>query len=153
MTMIGKKSLCIAVSLFLLSCGAVARAAACTENKDEDIRSEKIGYFTTEIGLSPSEAEKFWPVYNEAFEKKMAAIKKIVCLYKELKAISKDSAADKEKISAKTQEYLSALARINEIDREYLPAFQSILSPEKVARMYVAEESFRHRMFGKKSKK
>ena len=39
------------------------------EKKKEDIKAMKIGFITNELNLTPDEAQKFWPVYNE-FQKK-----------------------------------------------------------------------------------
>ena len=35
----------------------------------EKIKAEKISFFTEKLSLTPSEAQAFWPVYNE-FERK-----------------------------------------------------------------------------------
>jgi len=44
------------------------------KNQNDDIeklvQSQKIAFFTDKIGLTPEEAEKFWPIYNEYWEKK-----------------------------------------------------------------------------------
>ena len=31
----------------------------------ERVKAAKVAYLTRELGLSPQEAERFWPVYNE----------------------------------------------------------------------------------------
>ena len=35
------------------------------ENRREEIESFRIAYFTKQLNLTPEEAKKFWPVYNE----------------------------------------------------------------------------------------
>src|SRR6056297_4259926 len=39
-------------------------------SKEQQIKDQKIAFFTDKIGLTPEEAEKFWPIYNEYWEKK-----------------------------------------------------------------------------------
>ena len=46
-----------------------AKAADAGEDWKEKIQSEKIAFLTTEIGLTPEEAQAFWPVYNQALIK------------------------------------------------------------------------------------
>ena len=38
------------------------------------MKSEKIGFLTSEMGLTPEEAQVFWPIYNKAEQEKMAAM-------------------------------------------------------------------------------
>ena len=66
------------------------------------MRSEKIAFLTSEIGLTPEEAQAFWPIYNKAEAESSAAFVKYVAQYKK------------------------------------------ILSAEKVAKLFVAEERFRN---------
>ena len=44
------------------------------KEKREQIKTMKIAFLTSELDLSVSEAEKFWPVYN-AFEEKEFELK------------------------------------------------------------------------------
>lgn len=140
--MMNRFLLTISAALMLAASAASAANDSCTDGKDDHKKSEKIAYLTSEIDLTPEEAEKFWPVYNEAFKSRKAAIKRVVCIYKELKKLSNEGASE-EQLKAKTEEYIEALGLISEVDRQYLPRFQSILPPEKVARYYIAIEAFR----------
>ena len=38
---------------------------AYAELPQERVKAAKVAYLTRELGLSPQEAERFWPVYNE----------------------------------------------------------------------------------------
>ena len=40
-----------------------------SEEKRKEIESQKIAFFTKELDLSPEEAVKFWPLYNEMGKK------------------------------------------------------------------------------------
>lgn len=40
------------------------------KDKREQLQAAKIGFITTQIDLTPNQAEKFWPLYNEYSEAK-----------------------------------------------------------------------------------
>jgi len=46
----------------------------------ERLKSMKVAYITQELNLTPAEAEKFWPVYNEKY-KKVLPIKTVARYY------------------------------------------------------------------------
>lgn len=45
-----------------------------SQDKHEQITSLKIAHLTTQLNLSDTEAEKFWPIYN-AYDKKMGELR------------------------------------------------------------------------------
>ncbi len=114
----------------------------------EKMKAEKIAFFTSEIGLSSEDAEKFWPTYNEAEKARRKAFKAVGEAYKALEtAIGEGNGVD-EKLDA----YLKAKKASDAVDEEYLPKFRKVLSAEQVAKVYLAEEKFRrqqiHRIHG-----
>ena len=50
------------------------------KEKREQIKTMKIAFLTTELDLSSTEAEKFWPIYN-TFEEKEFELKHLKLLY------------------------------------------------------------------------
>jgi hypothetical protein len=50
----------IIIILFFISAGLFAQP-----DRHEKIRTLKIAYITQELSLTSSEAEKFWPIYND----------------------------------------------------------------------------------------
>ena len=48
--------------------------------------SEKIAFLTTAIGLTPGEAQAFWPVYNQMWEERGKAQFNVMKAYKALEA-------------------------------------------------------------------
>ena len=114
----------------------------------EKMKAEKIAFFTSELGLTSAEAERFWPVYHEAEKARREAYKGVGKAYREL-----DTALSEGKdVEAKLQAYLEAQKAAQEIDESYLPKFRQVLSVEQVARLFLAEEKFRrqqiHRFHG-----
>ena len=114
----------------------------------EKMKAEKIAFFTSEIGLSSEDAEKFWPIYNEAEKARRKAFKTVGEAYKALETAINEGKGVDEKLDA----YLKAKKASDAVDEEYLPKFRKVLSAEQVAKVYLAEEKFRrqqiHRIHG-----
>ena len=110
------------------------------------MRSEKIGFITAEVGLTPEEAQNFWPVYNKAEEEKGAAMFKVMSAYGELQKAFHEGKGDFSKI---LDEYLKANTLQAEIDLKYAKEYRKVLSEEKVAKLYLAEEKFRREQINK----
>ncbi len=110
------------------------------DEKREQIRAHKVAFISTELNLTTSEAEKFWPVYNE-YEKKLTAKREAKRkLMKELKAISDLSA---EAAYEKMEQLLKIEEEEVALRSEYLVKFATVLDKKKAARVFIAEEKFK----------
>ena len=113
------------------------------QNWHEKMMSEKIGYLTTKLELTPEEAQAFWPVYNQIAEKNKAANKAVSASYKALtKALEEGTASDKE-IDKLLDEYLAAKQAQKEKGKGDVAKYRKVLPSHKVAKLYVAEEDYR----------
>ena len=108
----------------------------------ERMQSEKIAFLTMEIGLTPDEAQKFWPIYNQVSEELDKAMHETFASYMELEKALNENKADKE-ISKCLDKYLDALEKQNEIRDDSVEKYRKILTDKKVAKIFVAEEKFR----------
>ena len=64
-------------------------------NWQERMMSEKIAFFTSELDLTPEEAQAFWPLYNKISKEKMESQKAMMTSYHALlKAL--ETGSDKE---------------------------------------------------------
>lgn len=106
------------------------------------LKSEKIAYLTTAMGLTPEEAQKFWPLYNQAEAESGKATSESMAAYVELSKAVKEGKSEKE-IEALVNRYIKAEAATRAIDQKYAPQYMRILSAEKVAKLFVGEEEFR----------
>ena len=107
----------------------------------EQVQIERIAYFTEKIGLTPEEAQLFWPIYNEMDNKRTA-------LFEEKAAILKVFMDNPKGMNDKQiNEQLNRLADINKQEGalygEYDAKFRKVMSAQKVMNMYVAEMGFR----------
>lgn len=138
------------VVLLLLFLGGSYWSAFSQDNNDnkkdriERLKSKKVAFLTDKIDLSSSEAQKFWPVYND-FSDKMDELRhktkeNIINLYKSLDSLSE---AEKEAAIDRHIEYELDEA---ELEKEYHKKFKEVLSIEKVIQLYKAEHEFKKKM-------
>ena len=98
----------------------------------EKIRAAHAAYITERLELSPSEAEKFWPVYRE-YGKKRSDLRHP---WREARRNGADE---------KTLLDLDLKIKQQELDleKDYSERLQKIISPEKVLKLRQAEIDFR----------
>ena len=108
----------------------------------ERMQSGKIAFLTMEIGLTPEEAQNFWPIYNSVNEELDKATYNTVVAYMELEKALNYKKSDKE-VSKCLEKYLDAMESQNKIRTESVEKYKKILPERKVAKVFVAEEKFR----------
>ena len=113
----------------------------------ERVMSEKIAFLTTAIGLTPGEAQAFWPVYNQMWEERGKAQFNVMKAYKALEA-AVDGNKTKE-IPRLLDSYLDALSEKDRIEDSCDERYRKVLPTEKVAKLYVADEKFRRQQIHK----
>ncbi len=110
----------------------------------EEIQMQKIAFFTSELKLTPQEAEKFWPLYNELWEERDKARKETMSALKNLKAaLEAEPEKGDSEIKRLSEIYLANYAMEAELINEYFNKFQKILPIKKAAKILYAEEKFR----------
>jgi tRNA U34 5-carboxymethylaminomethyl modifying enzyme MnmG/GidA len=117
-----------------------AQAGARVQQKKENIEAQKVAYITKKIGLTADEAQKFWPVYNQAQKEKQ-----------EVRKLRRETTKDKKRIDemtdAEVQKAMDAIfvAKQKEldIDKTYHAKYLTILPAKKVGKLYQAEEEFK----------
>lgn len=106
--------------------------------------SYKIAFFTRRLNLTPAEAEKFWPVYNEYDNKRIKLQQERAATIRQVNQ-NENRMSDAELIKAADR--LVALqveeAALTEALHKRL---KEILPPVKVLRVYQAENMFRNQL-------
>ncbi len=113
------------------------------EVKREQIRAAKIAFISTELSLTPDEAQTFWPVYNQ-YEAEINSIRS------ERKGCHKEM-RDWESLSDERAYELFVLIfeaekKESEIRSVYLKKFSEILGQKKGAGVFMAEEKFKPKL-------
>lgn len=125
-----------------MTCMSVSAQAHRGEEWKEKMKAEKIAFLTLEVGLSPEEAQAFWPVYNQVEKERDEAMFAMIRAYKELSKAIEEKKSERE-ISSLLDIYLEAQKKLNDIENGIAARYKAVLPVEKVAKLYVAEEKFR----------
>ena len=116
----------------------------------ERIQVMKVGYITEKLDLSTTEAQQFWPIYNE-FDAKMEEIRRT------LRKMRKAESAIDEMTDAAVEKMINDHnnARQKELDilYEYNLKFKTVLPIKKVAKLYKAEHGFKRELLKKLNSK
>ena len=134
----------IIFSLFLSSFMLTSANAANNSQGDwkQRIMSEKIAFLTIEMGITPAEAQAFWPVYNQVDKERDQAMREVFQSFKALEDAVSAGKSEKE-ISKLLDTYLDALEQQGKIETQASAKYEKVLSVEKLAKLYVGEEKFR----------
>lgn len=116
------------------------------KDKKEQIRAMKVAFFTTELDLTSSEAEKFWPLYN-TFDDKQFELR-----HQKMKSYFKRMQGDNlDKISEKDATALLDQIQDNEDDlyslrKKFIQNVKEVLPPIKILKLKKAEENFNRKL-------
>lgn len=106
------------LTLFLLNINYFCYSQV--QNRKNNIEAIQIAYLTRELSLSPDEAQKFWPIYNE-YRDELLAVRK---------EVRDDEIMYEEKV-------------VN-IRKKYKTDFKKVLETDvRVNQVFLAEKSFR----------
>ena len=111
------------------------------QERRDNIEAMKVAFLTNKLDLSPEEAQKFWPVYNQFTEKMHELRRKRRQDEREMKT-GIDELSDKE-VEQMVDNEMSFREKELAIQKEYHTKFKSILPVKKVAKLYRAEEQFK----------
>jgi len=105
----------------------------------EKIQAARIAFITERLGLTPAEAEKFWPVYREFSMKRMEIKKQF-----EQKRNTPDPSKTTEQNEKENIEYgLQLRQKELDLEKEYSTKLLNVVPPQKVMALRGAEDDFR----------
>lgn len=102
------------------------------KQRSEQIESVKVAFITQKLDLNSSEAEKFWPVYNN--------------YQREMKVVFNARRAAKNDPDAKLDGELDIETRLLDTRKKYKQEFSKVIPSEKVSLFFQAEREFREQM-------
>ncbi|MCE2495639.1 MAG: hypothetical protein J4F31_03515 [Flavobacteriales bacterium] len=114
----------------------------------EKVEAKKIAFITERLDLSPEQAQKFWPVYNE-FQDKLNEARK------DQLEIIRPSRDEPNRTSQMSDEELAKMMEMRfdleqkelNLKVEYHKRFLKVLETRQVARLYTAEHEFKRFLF------
>ena len=116
-------------------------------DRHERIQAMKIAYITERLELSPAEAEKFWPVYNDYNSKKAKVLQ-------DIRRVRRHYIENHENMNEEEHlELLEKFIKLQKEDADLLPSYQEkfieVLPPKKVMKLYIAEIQFKNYLLQK----
>ncbi len=134
------------ILLFLLLSATIIAQDKNMKDKKEQIRTLKVAFLTTELNLTPQEAEKFWPIYNTFDDKqfdlrhrKMKAFKSKLNNDALSKMSDKDASTLLSQIESTDAELFNLRKKFNSNLKEILPAV-------KILKLKKSEEDFNRKL-------
>ena len=141
----------IIIILFFASTGLIAQP-----DRFEKIRTLKTAYITQELSLTPSEAEKFWPVYNEYDSKRTKLrLSEGREVASKLRDVTEDLTVEEANILI--DRWLQIESESLLLQQELISNLRKVLPPNKIIQLRKAENDFKRRLLkrykGKDKKK
>lgn len=125
--------------VFLLFSTLMVTAQDRSEHR-ERIKALKTAHITEGLNLTPEEAQKFWPVYNEFEERRRS-------LYRQERACVGDVAEmDEEAASQKLQEYVELEKQDYLLKKRYYEDLRKIFSAKRIMKLKQVEDEFNIKM-------
>jgi hypothetical protein len=133
----------ISVLLALALVAGMVKAQDKQEKKNghdwrERVRAEQVAFITNELDLSESEAQAFWPVYNEIQKQRREAFKAVGQAFAALQ-----EGAEEKDAAKLLDQYLAAKKAGEKIEADAVARYKKVLPVSKVAKLILAEEKFR----------
>ena len=115
-------------------------------DRQDKIYAAKVAFFTERLQLTPQEAEKFWPVYNDYQNRRDKIIqdRKNTTEYYIKNA---DNLSDKE-IDQILNDYISYQKKETALLENFNSQLKTILPERKVIKVYITEIQFRNYLLG-----
>ena len=131
--------------LFLVSFSFYAQNDK-ADDKREKIKAYKVSFLTTELELTSTEAEKFWPIYNTYDDKQYELRHNKMKTY--LRKLDDDNLS-----SLSEKEAAVLLSQIESTDKElyllrekYTANLKKILSAKKILKLKKSEDDFNRKL-------
>jgi hypothetical protein len=111
-------------------------------SKHERVQAQKIAFFTERLQLTTTEAEKFWPIYNDfqSRKHKIANERRTLTQYFD----ENSSNMTEKEISESLDKFIELQKKETELLEMYNEKFKQILPEEKVMKIYITEFQFKN---------
>lgn len=111
------------------------------------MKSMKIAYITEHLELTPAEAEKFWPVYNEYEKKRQEVTGDIIRRFdrgdEKPEQISDE---DAEKI---IKQRFNEEQKLLDLKKEYYKNYKEVIPISKIYKLFEVENNFKRHLLGR----
>lgn len=110
------------------------------QQKKDQVKAMKIAFITSELNLTPDEAAKFWPLFNE-FEEKQKAIRQDKIKNYIDRSQGSEKLTEKEALSLLNQ-METAEEELHQLRKKFVANLKGVLPATKILKLKKAEEEF-----------
>ncbi len=142
-----KTALLTLVTIIGFTAISIAQPGPKHEEKKEKVEAMKIGFITQQMNLTPEEAQKFWPVYNQ-MNNEVESLRKERHLARENVKDNFETMTDPE-FEKLINDELASRQKEFDIQKKYVAQFKAVVPIKKVAQFYRAEEQFKRKLLEK----
>lgn len=129
------------ISIFIFfGMDVVAQHDGHCHKRREKIVAYKIAYITEKLSLTPAEAQKFWPLYNE-FQEKAKTLRE-TCEFMPMHKANVDNLSEKE-MEDIMEKHIQRELQMAELKKEYHEKYKKVLPVKKLFLYYNAEREFK----------
>ncbi|MDD5509034.1 MAG: hypothetical protein PHD25_12050 [Bacteroidales bacterium] len=135
------------ISFFFTYQQTFAQPGEKSDKPREVIQAHKIAFITDRLDLTPDEAQRFWPVYNE-YQDKREMVQKEMFKDFDIRDMDIDALTDEQATEIADNQIIKA-QKLLDVQKEYHIHFKEVLSGKKVLKLYQAEKEFQHELLRK----
>ena len=106
----------------------------------DKIKAARIGLITQRLGLTPEQAEKFWPIYNEFTQKRTGLMQQ----YKDAEKNINPNNPDPKQQQGLVDLGLKVKQDQLNLEKEYSGRLMSVITPQQMLNLRQAERDFRN---------
>ena len=112
------------------------------QNPNQDkLNAYKIAFFTRRLNLTPREAEKFWPLYNDYQNKKLLIQNERTYLNRKFNL--EGNTMNEKELTEAGDKLIELQVKETELAVAFHKQLKEVLPPQKVIRLYHAENQYR----------
>ncbi|NMC37270.1 MAG: hypothetical protein GYA41_02975 [Bacteroidales bacterium] len=110
----------------------------------ERLNAYKIAFFTKRLNLTPGEAEKFWPIYNQFQDEKNKIQLERIEINRNFN--TNELNLPEKEISEMGDRFIDLEVREAALARDFHNKIKQILSPVKILRLYQSENLYKQQL-------
>jgi Spy/CpxP family protein refolding chaperone len=110
-----------------------------TYGQNNAVESARVAFISQKVELTPAQAEKFWPLYNELNNQRTDIKKTIRQIYDKMTLASEQTT---EKAKGNIEQLSLLKQKEASLEKDYYNRFLIIISPKQLADLFAAEREF-----------
>lgn len=129
------KNIIIALIVVLTLSDSYAQAGKRRQQMEDKIKSLQIAFITERLSLTPTESEKFWPIFNQMEAEKTT-------LLNEKNSDASDNVSDKD-AQLVINKHFEIKEKEMAIDKKYVEKLKTAIPLSKIAKLLNVQRQFR----------